>query len=98
MEYVYVIRWFRLIGDEYESGNFEFCYKDEKAAEQAMLEDVKNTTEEWQKKENERGNGETIHTKAGERNGNGCIDYYGIWFEKDCFNYHDWFIEKLPII
>jgi hypothetical protein len=95
---VYVVRWLCRVNGEESCGVFEYCYTNERDAEKAMLEDIKNTTEEWQALENEYGIGETIHTKQGKYNDNGCIDYYDIWFEKGSFDYHKWWIDKLPVI
>lgn len=91
-KYVFVVRWLKRIDGEEECGNFEFCYKDEKEAEKKMLEDMENTKKDWEQDEE-------VKSRIGKKNGNGCSDYCGIWIEdNNTYDYHDWYIDKLPII
>lgn len=88
---VFVVRWQRMIDGEDESGNFEFCYTNEKDAEKAMLEDVENIKKDWEKDIK-------VRVKVGEKNDNGCFDYYGIEAEDGSYDRHEWWIDKLPVV
>ena len=89
--FVYVIRWEMRVNGDVSCGNFELCYSDEKAAEKAMLADMKNVEAAWVF-EHVVG----VTSKKGRKNENGCVDYCHVQRD-DWDDYHQWWIDKLEM-
>lgn len=94
--FVYVVRWLKVIGDESFCGTFEMAYTDEKAAEAAMLKDMEQVKADWAETAEEIDC--TVACEIGDKPDDGCADFCSVWFEGDCADHHEWYIDKLELV
>lgn len=82
--FVFVVRCVKQVDQEVESGTFDQCYTNEKAAYEAMIKDFENTKADW--------------AKNGEISSSIKTDRYSILANDDTYDWIEWNIDKLEVV
>lgn len=93
---IYVVRWLKVIGDESFCGTFETAYRNEADAEAAMLKDMEQVKADWAETASQIDG--KVACEIGDKEEDGYADFCSVWFEGDCLDHHEWYIDKLEIV
>ena len=92
---IYVIRWAKQVDGEWDCGNFDYSYTDEKSAAEAMLRDFNNIRFAWERDVKERNKDLVSRVDDGD---NGIADYCEVSVKGGGTNdFHKWWIDKLAV-